>query len=94
MLVSPNSSVIRMAYELGITGVILPKFDKMMETTQETPHHIYSMGEHAILSMEQVRADKVLKLTMLLHDVAKPKMKTIDENSRAHFKRHDVEGER
>ena len=92
MLVSPNPSVIRMAYELGITGVILPKFDKMMETTQETPHHIYSMGEHAILSMEQVRADKVL--TMLLHDVAKPKMKTIDENSRAHFKRHDVEGER
>ena len=65
-----------------------------METTQETPHHIYSMGEHAILSMEQVRADKVLRLTMLLHDVAKPKMKTIDENSRAHFKRHDVEGER
>lgn len=60
MLVSPNSSVIRMAYELGITGVILPKFDKMMETTRETPHHIYSMGEHAILSMEQVRADKVL----------------------------------
>ena len=78
MLVSPNSSVIRMAYELGITGVILPKFDKMM----------------AILSMEQVRADKVLRLTMLLLDVAKPKMKTIDENSRAHFKRHDVEGER
>ena len=94
MLVSPNSSVIRMAYELGITGVILPKFDKMMETTQETPHHIYSMGEHAILSMEQVRAYKVLRLTMLLLDVAKPKMKTIDENSRAHFKRHDVEGER
>ena len=52
------------------------------------------MGEHAILSMEQVRADKVLRLTMLLHDVAKPKMKAIDENGRAHFKRHDVEGER
>ncbi len=92
MLVSKDPGLIREAYELGITSVILPEFDELMTTEQETPHHCYSVGEHTIKSIELVRADKVLRLTMLLHDIAKPKMKTVDENGRAHFKMHDVEG--
>ncbi len=92
MLVSPNPRMLRTAYELGITKVILPEFDVMMETEQETPHHKYSVGEHTLKSLEFVRSDKILRLTMLLHDVAKPLMKTIDENGVAHFKMHDVKG--
>lgn len=92
MLVSPNPALLRNAYELGITKVILPEFDRMMETAQETPHHKYSVGEHTLKAIEGVRADKVLRLTMLFHDVAKPLMKTIDENGVAHFKMHDVRG--
>ena len=92
MLVSPNPSLLRTAYELGITKVILPEFDEMMVTTQETPHHMYSVGEHTLKAIELIRPDKVLRLTMLFHDVAKPKMKTIDENGVAHFKMHDIEG--
>lgn len=94
MLVSPNPGMIRLAYELGITEVILPEFDRMMETKQETPHHMYCVGEHTVKSVEKVRADKVLRLTMLLHDVAKPITKTVDENGRAHFKGHASEGEK
>lgn len=94
LLVSPNPGLIRRAYELGITKVILPEFDVMMETGQETPHHCYSVGEHTIKAVENVRADKVLRLTMLLHDIAKPQMKTVDENNVAHFKLHDIEGEK
>ena len=92
MLVSPNPGLLRMAYELGITQVILPEFDVMMQTTQETPHHCYSVGEHTLRAVELVRAEKALRLTMLLHDVAKPKMKTVDDTGRAHFKKHDLEG--
>jgi tRNA nucleotidyltransferase (CCA-adding enzyme) len=92
MLVSPNPGMIKTAYELGITKVILPEFDVMMKTEQETPHHKYSVGEHTLKSLEFVRADKVLRLAMLFHDVAKPLMKTIDENGVAHFKMHDVKG--
>ena len=92
MLVSPNPVMIKTAYELGITKVILPEFDVMMQTEQETPHHKYSVGEHTLKSLEFVRPDKVLRLTMLFHDVAKPVMKTIDENGVAHFKMHDVKG--
>lgn len=92
MLISPNPGMIRMAYELGITKVILPEFDEMMCTEQETKHHRYSVGEHTIKAMEAIRDDKVLRLTMLLHDIAKPIMKTKDETGTAHFKKHDIKG--
>lgn len=92
MLVSPNPSLLRAAYELGITKVILPEFDEMIVTAQETPHHKYNVGEHTLKAIEYIRADKVLRLTMLFHDIAKPKMKTIDEKGVAHFKMHDVKG--
>ena len=92
MLTSPNPSMIRKAYELGITKVILPEFDRMMETEQETPHHRYTVGEHTLHAVSNIRDDKVLRLTMLFHDVAKPMMKTMDEDGVAHFKMHDVKG--
>lgn len=93
MVISPHPEQILAAWELGITKVILPEFDAMMETKQETPHHKYNVGIHTVKAMEAVAPDKVLRLTMLLHDCAKPQMKTIDENGVAHFKGHDVKGE-
>lgn len=92
MLVSSNPGMIRAAYQLGITKVILPELDALMETTQETPHHMYTVGEHTLKALEYVEPDKILRLTMLFHDIAKPIMKTVDENGRAHFKMHDVRG--
>jgi len=62
MLVSPNPGLLQAAYELGITKVILPEFDELMKTTQETPHHIYTVGEHteAVLrNFEDAYADDV-----------------------------------
>ena len=76
------------AYELGITKVILPEFDAMMETTQETLHHCYNVGEHTIHALMNIPADKVLRLTMLFHDTGKPARKTVDPDGTAHFKGH------
>lgn len=92
MLVSPNPGLLKTAYELGITKVILPEFDAMMATEQENPHHKYSVGEHTLKAIEAIRADKVLRLAMLFHDIAKPVMKTVDANGVAHFKMHDSKG--
>lgn len=61
-----------MAYRTRLTAVFLPEFDMMMETPQNNPHHCYSVGEHTLKAIEAVPADKVLRLTMLLHDIAKP----------------------
>lgn len=93
LLVSDSPELIREAYHLGITAVILPEFDEMMQTGQETKYHRYDVGEHTVQAVCNVPPDKVLRLTMLLHDVAKPEMKTVDADGTAHFKGHDIRGE-
>ncbi len=52
LLMSKNPGKIREAYSTGMTKVFLPEFDKMMETVQHNPHHIYTVGEHSVRSVE------------------------------------------
>ena len=93
MMVSPIPDTLRLSYELGITREFLPEFDDMMETEQETPHHMYNVGEHTLHALMNIRPEKVLRLAMLLHDTGKPSMKTMDAEGVAHFKKHAVRSE-
>lgn len=93
MLVSDRPELLGTAYELGITREFLPEFDELMVTEQETVHHMYNVGEHTLHALKNIRADKVLRLTMLMHDMGKPAYKTIDADGVAHFKQHAVESE-
>ena len=77
-----------MAYECGITAVILPEFDRCMETTQNNPHHKYSVGEHTIVSIGNARPDRILRYAMLMHDFGKPSCKTTDDQGIDHFYGH------
>ncbi|XCP87084.1 CCA tRNA nucleotidyltransferase [Roseburia hominis] len=88
LLVSPHPERVALAYELGITKEILPEFDAMMQTEQETPHHCYNVGEHTLHALMEIAPVKVLRLTMLFHDMGKPAKKTVDEDGVAHFKGH------
>lgn len=93
LLLSPNPDFLREAYETGITREFLPEFDVCMVTEQNTPHHCFTVGEHILHSLTLVRADKILRLTMLLHDIGKPVVKRTDENGRDHFKTHGPKSE-
>ena len=88
LLVSNYPGLWEVCYNLGITRIIMPEFDVCMITPQMTPHHCYCVGEHILCSMENVPADKVLRLTMLLHDMGKPVSKVTDEKGRDHFYGH------
>ena len=92
LIVSDHPEKLKDAYELGITAVILPEFDKCMATPQNNPHHMYNVGDHILKSMENIRPDRVLRLTMLMHDIAKPDKMTIDSNGICHFKGHQELG--
>lgn len=94
LLMSPHPDYLRAAYEAGITAEFLPEFDACMETSQNTPHHCYTVGEHILHSLCHVRADRVLRITMLLHDIGKPVVRKTDENGRDHFKTHGNAGEK
>lgn len=88
LLTSAHPEEMRTVYACGLTGIFLPEFDAMMETPQHTVHHQYSVGEHTIHALMAVPADRVLRLTMLFHDVAKPVCRTTDEAGNDHFYGH------
>lgn len=92
LLTSDHPEMIRTAYELGITKVVLPEFDKAMETEQDNPHHCYTVGEHTIKVLEGVPNDRVLRITALLHDLGKPATKTFDKRGIAHYNGHPEVG--
>lgn len=88
LLVSPHPGELREVYALGLMDQFLPEFSACMTCGQNNPHHCYTVGEHIIHSILAVRADPVLRLTMLLHDIAKPLVKTTDEEGTDHFHGH------
>lgn len=93
LLVSDHPERIQDACELGITKVVLPEWDDMVGVKQNTPHHKYDVAAHTVHALQNVKNDKVLRLTMLFHDMGKPVMKTTDENGRDHFKGHAIASE-
>lgn len=92
LVTSEHPDEMRTVYELGLTKIFMPEFDTMMETKQLNKHHMYTVGEHSIQSMLNIRADKVLRLTMLLHDVGKPKCRSTGEDGQEHYYNHPKVG--
>lgn len=103
LLLSDDPYRFKLFYESGLTAYFMPEWDKAMETTQENPHHMYNVGEHMLHSLETIdtgmlkkeygeegypRALKIMRLTMLLHDIGKPPLKKKDDKGVAHFKGH------
>lgn len=92
LVTSEHPDEMRTVYELGLTKIFMPEFDTMMETKQLNKHHMYTVGEHSIQSMLNIRADKVLRLTMLLHDVGKPQCRSTGEDGQEHYYNHPKVG--
>lgn len=104
LLVSDHPELLREVYETNISQAILPEWDRMMETRQENPHHIYSVGGHTIKALEAVRdlwkeqgqgknkEYSILCWAVFLHDCGKPAAKTTDEAGVDHFYNHGEVG--
>ena len=88
LLVSSHPGYVLKLYELGLTKIFLPEFDLMMNTPQNNRHHSYSVGLHTVKALELTKCDKIVRLTILLHDVGKPKTKSTDEIGIDHFNGH------
>lgn len=92
LLTSPNPDMILEMYNTGITKYILPEFDEMMRTPQNSPYHIYNVGEHTVEVMKNVSDNPYLRWSALLHDIGKPVTRTVDEQGIDHFHGHEEEG--
>jgi len=103
LLVSDNPDRLRLLYELGVSKVIIPEFDRMMETPQNNIHHTYTVGEHTIKTVNAVagkasenrfspRERCILRWTMFLHDIEKTNTITVGEDGQHHFHGHPEKG--
>ena len=93
LLLSPHPEKLIDMYEMGTTAVVLPEFNRMMETEQNTPYHRFDVGRHTIEVMKNVPPTKVMRYAALFHDVGKPDSKTTDANGQDHFKGHAMVSE-
>ena len=88
ILVSDHPEYMRLACDLGITAVVLPEYDRIRGVSQHTPNHIYDVEEHTLRAMMNIVPDKVLRLTMLMHDFGKPDVKKVVKGGREIFYKH------
>ncbi|MCR5507109.1 MAG: CCA tRNA nucleotidyltransferase [Lachnospiraceae bacterium] len=102
LITSKHPEKLILMNETGVSGIILPELDLMMETPQNTPHHCHDVGIHTIEALKksvgydgELTEDeiKILRLTMLLHDTGKPATRITDSNGRDHFYGHEEKSE-
>lgn len=67
---------------------IIPELRACDGFDQKNSHHVHDVYGHIIRSVEAVENDVVLRLTMLLHDVAKPDCFFLGDDRMGHFYGH------
>lgn len=101
LVCSDHPERLRTAFELGVTAVVFPEWDAMMECEQNTPHHFTNVGDHTIAVLKYIvdnfgdlpdKDSRILKLAALLHDMAKPVRKTTGDDGVDHFPGHPGAG--
>ena len=88
MLLSCHVNKIKILEETGLLNDIMPEFMRCFETPQHHSYHVYDVGTHALVAVQEVPKELVLRWVMLLHDLGKPVSKTTDEKGIDHFYNH------
>lgn len=71
-----------------VVGVFIPEILPMVGFQQHNPHHIYDVWMHTVKAVANCPPDPVIKLSMLFHDIGKPRCFTLDEYGTGHFYGH------
>ncbi len=91
ILVSPHpASGIRLLCDLGLMAHIIPEVLELRGMHQEGYRH-KDVYEHTLQVLENVPPTLVLRLAALLHDIAKPRTRSVDDGE-VHFFGHDRKG--
>jgi tRNA nucleotidyltransferase (CCA-adding enzyme) len=88
ILISPNPSKLLLLHDTGLLKFILPEFENCIGIEQNNPYHIYNVDKHTLLATSSIKNDKVLRWTMLLHDIGKAVTKSTDSSGIDHFYGH------
>ena len=78
---------ILMEYHEIIT-VFIPEAADCIKFDQHNKYHKYTVWEHIARSIMNSPSDPLIRITMLLHDIAKPSCFSLDQKGNGHFKKH------
>ena len=70
-----------------IIGTVIPEITPTFGFEQHNKHHIYDVYTHTAVSVGKIAPDPILRLTMLFHDIGKPRAYFF-ENGEGHFWGH------
>ena len=87
ILIGKNALAILSDYR-DVFAVFVPELIETFDFPQRTKHHVYDVWQHIVHSIAAVEQNDVLRMTMLLHDLGKPRACTTDKNGCNHFKGH------
>ena len=76
---------------LPVIFEIIPELEPMAGFEQNNPYHCYDVLTHTLVSIDAAPKDLVLRLTMLFHDIGKPKCYTESDDGIGHFYEHQQE---
>lgn len=81
--------VLKLMSENKILEEIIPEWSKTIGFDQKNIHHIYTVDEHILKSLELTREDLITRLAVLFHDIGKPRCYTFGEDGQGHFYKHE-----
>ena len=71
-----------------IAAEMIPELAPCMTQQQHNPHHFGTVWEHTLAALSHAKPELPVRLAVLLHDVAKPRCFSMDENGVGHFYGH------
>lgn len=77
---------------LAVFTEIIPELGRAEAVVQHSAYHCYDVLTHILVSVDAAPKDLVIRLTMLLHDIAKPWCYTESGDGAGHFYGHPQEG--
>ena len=72
-----------------VLAEIIPEIKQCVGFDQHNKYHKYSVWEHIVLAVATSKKDRIIRLTMLLHDIEKPNCFKLDANGQGHFYNHE-----
>lgn len=80
--------------ETGLMRCVLPELDRCFDIAQNTPWHFTDVGTHSLLAAAAAPMNRVVRWTLLLHDLGKVDTLTVDAEGVDHFYGHEAHSER
>lgn len=88
VLLSDNPFCFSLLMDTKLIRYTLPEFEPCFLTDQNNPYHAYNVAIHTLHSVANIEKSRVLRWTMLFHDMGKPGTKTTDAKGIDHFYNH------